>query len=127
MAECKCDCRNNYRRCSNRHSRYEQRYSHALRLLTAIAYAVYFDHRRRTDPEFRRELKRQSRRAARFDRSQAEAASSAHKQAIRDALAEAKTADYPTSNEEREMFFMEQVGQGERLSTDGRLLSSENL
>ena len=42
-------------------------------LRPSTAYAVYFDHKRRTDPEFRKALKRESRKEARAAKEEAEA------------------------------------------------------
>ncbi|MCJ1441583.1 MAG: hypothetical protein MMC23_002072 [Stictis urceolatum] len=84
-----------------------------------LAYAIYFDYKRRTDPEFRKSLKREARRQARIARSQAEAAGEAQKNAVRKAVAEAREEGFPTSVEEKEAYFMEQVAEGERLSQYG--------
>lgn len=80
-----------------------------------VAYAVYFDHKRRTDPEFRKSLKRESRRIAKAAKEEAEAQGAQQKQAIRDAVTEAQEEGFPTSVEEKETFFMNMVGQGEAL------------
>ena len=47
------------------------------------AYAVYFDHKRRTDPEFRKALKRESRKEARAAKEEAEAQGAQQKEAIK--------------------------------------------
>ncbi|KAL8823831.1 MAG: hypothetical protein Q9170_008310 [Blastenia crenularia] len=80
-----------------------------------LAYAVYFDHKRRTDPEFRKALKRESRRIAKAAKEEAEAQGAQQKQAIRQAVTEAQEEGFPTSVEEKESFFMNMVGQGEAL------------
>ena len=85
------------------------------------AYAVYFDHKRRTDPEFRRALKRESRREARVAKEQAEAQTSQQKQLIKDAVASAKEEGFPTDVEDKEAYFMAEVARGEMLCQDGRL------
>ena len=92
--------------------------SSAAWLTSAPAYAVWFDHKRRNDPEFRKELKRSQRRAARIARSQEEAAGQAQREKIKEALKAAKEEGYPSSVEEKEAFFMEQVAQGEQLAND---------
>jgi len=83
-----------------------------------LAYALYFDHKRRTDPEFRKNLKREARREARAARSQAEAAGEAQKHAIKQAVDEAIEEGFPTSVELKEEYFMQQVAAGESLSSD---------
>ena len=83
------------------------------------AYAVYFDHRRRTDPEFRKALKRESRREARAAKEEAEAQGALQKQVIKAAVEEAKAVDYPADVEEKEAYFLGEVGRGEVLCQDG--------
>ena len=85
------------------------------------AYAIYFDHKRQTDPEFRRALKRESRREARIAKTQAEAQGAQQKQAIKAAVASAKDEGFPTDVEDKEAFFMSEVARGEGLCQDGTL------
>jgi import receptor subunit TOM20 len=89
-------------------------------LMPTIAYAVYFDHKRRTDPNFRRQLKKESKRQARAAREEAEAHTVKQKQAIRDAVEEAKEEGFPQDVEEKEAYFMQEVARGEGLSGDGK-------
>ncbi|KAL9005900.1 MAG: hypothetical protein Q9188_001362 [Gyalolechia gomerana] len=84
-----------------------------------VAYAVYFDHKRRTDPGFRKSLKRESRRIAKAAKQEAEAQGAQQKQAVRDAVTEAQEEGFPTTVEEKETFFMNMVGQGEALCQSG--------
>lgn len=78
-----------------------------------LAYAVYFDHRRRTDPEFRRALKRDSKKQARAAKEEAEAQGKEQKKAIRDAVARANEEGFPQDPEEVEAYFMQEVARGE--------------
>lgn len=84
-----------------------------------IAYAIYFDHRRRTDPEFRKALRRESRRQARAVKEEAEAYGARHKEAVKAAVAKAKEEGFPTDVEQKEAFFMNEVARGEALGSDG--------
>jgi len=84
-----------------------------------VAYAIYFDFKRQTDPEFRKALKREARRDARVARSHAEAQSSQQKEAIRKAIATAKEDGFPVDVEDKEAFFMSEVARGETLCQDG--------
>lgn len=84
-----------------------------------LAYAVYFDHKRRSDPEFRKALKRESRREARAAKEEAEAQGVQQKQAIENAVSEAREEGFPTDVEDKEAYFMNEVGQGEVLCQDG--------
>ncbi|KAL8743166.1 MAG: hypothetical protein Q9190_004450 [Brigantiaea leucoxantha] len=80
-----------------------------------LAYAVYFDHKRRTDPEFRKALKRESRRIAKFEKEEAEAQGALQRETIRAAVTEAQDEGFPTNVEEKEAYFMNEVGRGEVL------------
>ncbi|KAF2473771.1 protein import receptor MAS20 [Lindgomyces ingoldianus] len=84
-----------------------------------LAYAVYFDHRRRTDPEFRKQLKRESKRQARAAKEEAEAQGKEQKKAIRDAVERANEEGFPKDPEEVEAYFMQEVAQGEGLCQQG--------
>ncbi len=86
-----------------------------------IAYAVYFDHKRRTDPEFRKSLKREARRQARVAKEEAEAVGAQQKEAIKNAVAEAKEEGFPTDVEEKEAYFMNEVARGETLCQGGEI------
>lgn len=83
------------------------------------AYAVYFDYKRRNDPSFRKELKKQSKRQARVAKEAAEASTVRLKETIKAAVEQAKEEGFPTDVEEKEAYFMQEVGQGEALSGDG--------
>ncbi|ORY18996.1 mitochondrial outer membrane translocase complex, subunit Tom20 domain-containing protein, partial [Clohesyomyces aquaticus] len=84
-----------------------------------LAYAVYFDHRRRTDPEFRKQLKRESKKQARAAKEEAEAQGKEQKKAIRDAVERANEEGFPKDPEEVEAYFMQEVAQGEGLCQQG--------
>ena len=94
--------------------------------ICCIAYAVYFDHKRRTDPNFRKQLKKESKRQARAAKEEAEAHTVRQRQAIRTAVQDAKEEGFPTDVEEKEAYFMQEVARGEGLSSEGepRLLIS---
>ena len=72
--------------------------------------------------EFRRQLNRSKRREARVAREQAESAGKERQQAIRDAVAAAKEEGFPTDVEEKEAYFMTEVGEGEKMCQDGEFL-----
>ena len=83
------------------------------------AYAVYFDHKRRTDPSFRKALKRESRKEARIARVEAEAQGSQQRQAIEVAMRGAREEGFPVDVEDKEAYFMNEVGHGEALCHEG--------
>jgi hypothetical protein len=88
-----------------------------------LAYAVYFDHRRRTDPDFRKALKRDSKKQARAAKEEAEAQGKEQKKAIQEAVARANEEGFPKDPEEVEAYFMQEVAQGEGMCQSGRLTS----
>ncbi|KEY71512.1 hypothetical protein S7711_03578 [Stachybotrys chartarum IBT 7711] len=83
-----------------------------------LAYAVYFDSKRRSHPEFRRNLRRNERRQARVEKEEAEYSTKAFRAAIHAKVDEAKEEGIPSDLEEREAFFNEQMALGEMLSQD---------
>ncbi len=83
------------------------------------AYAVYFDYKRRNDPDFRKALKKESRRQARIAKEEAEVQGKRQKEEIKQAVQEAIEEGFPTDVEEKEAFFMQQIAQGEALAGDG--------
>ncbi|KAL8755987.1 MAG: hypothetical protein Q9184_004650 [Pyrenodesmia sp. 2 TL-2023] len=87
-------------------------------VLSATAYAFYFDHKRRTDPEFRKALKRESRKIAKAAKEEAEAQGQQQRREIRQAVDDRQEEGFPTSVEEKEAFFMNMVGQGENLQSN---------
>lgn len=84
-----------------------------------VAYAAYFDHRRRTDAEFRKSLKREYRKEARAAKEEAEAEGVKKRRAIRQAVDGANEEGFPKSSEEVEAYFMQEVAKGEALCQSG--------
>jgi import receptor subunit TOM20 len=94
----------------------------------ALAYAVYFDHKRRTDAEFRKRLRKEKKK---LDKSAAQEAASAPASGnplgdasvptaeILAAMKSVQDDQVPTTPEEREKYFMAQVEQGEVLCAKG--------
>lgn len=79
---------------------------------------MYFDYRRRSYAEFRRDLRRNERRQVRAERDEAEASTRAQRDAIKIRVDETKAEGFPAGVEEREAYFNEQVMSGEMLSSD---------
>jgi import receptor subunit TOM20 len=84
-----------------------------------LAYAVYFDHKRRNDPDFRKQLKRESKRTQRAAKEQEEAQGQEQKKAIREAVERANEEGFPKDPEEVEGYFMQEVAQGEGMVQKG--------
>ncbi|CDH55511.1 mitochondrial import receptor subunit [Lichtheimia corymbifera JMRC:FSU:9682] len=89
--------------------------------LTAVGlgYVVYFDYKRRSDPNFRKNLKRQRKQAAKVAKAQEEDDKNAKIKLIEKVIVAAAQETYPTTPEEREKYFMEQVAAGEALCGQG--------
>ncbi|RKU49016.1 hypothetical protein DL546_009710 [Coniochaeta pulveracea] len=83
-----------------------------------VAYAIYFDYRRRNNVEFRRALRREERRKARLEKEASEAEGIAHRQKIKAAIDAAKEEGFPTGSDEKEAYFLEQVQNGEVIGAD---------
>ncbi|KAJ5674332.1 Mitochondrial import receptor subunit tom20 [Penicillium maclennaniae] len=84
-----------------------------------LAYAVYFDHKRQTDPEFRKSLKRNNRRLAKVVKEEEAAQGAEQREAIKAAVQRAKQEGFPADLEEKESYFMSQVAKGEGLCAEG--------
>ncbi|KAJ8087027.1 mitochondrial import receptor subunit tom20 [Marasmius tenuissimus] len=88
----------------------------------ALAYAVYFDYKRRNDVGFRKNLKKQKKRVDKsIASSQASLAASTGTATadLRAALEQVKKEPVPASPEQKETYFMSQVATGEQLSLQG--------
>ena len=81
----------------------------------ALAYAVYFDYRRRTDPNLRKMLKKERKKLSKLDQESAKAAENDHKVRVERAVQMAKEEGFPSDSEETEHYFMEQVTLGEQM------------
>ncbi|KAK4081855.1 hypothetical protein Purlil1_11542 [Purpureocillium lilacinum] len=93
--------------------------AHVTEANTATAaYVAWFDYRRRSQADFRRNLRRNERRQARAEKEEAEASTRRQRDAIKLKVDEAKEEGFPAGVEEREAYFNEQVMSGEMLSSD---------
>ncbi|KAJ4479127.1 hypothetical protein J3R30DRAFT_3289650 [Lentinula aciculospora] len=95
--------------------------------LSIVAYAVYFDYKRRNDVDFRKKLKKDKKRV---DKSIASSKASIPSDPsavgvdeVREALELVKAEQVPVSPEEKETYFMTQVASGEQLSLQGPMFS----
>jgi len=85
----------------------------------ALAYAVYFDYKRRSDPNFRRSLKRQAKQVNKAAKDEAVAAEKGQKEKIRSVVDSANEDGFPTDPEKTEEYFMTEVARGEQMCQDG--------
>ncbi|KAJ3740960.1 hypothetical protein DFH05DRAFT_1507880 [Lentinula detonsa] len=95
--------------------------------LSIVAYAVYFDYKRRNDVDFRKKLKKDKKRV---DKSIASSkaslppdSSAVSADELREALEQVKAEQVPASPEQKEAYFMAQVASGEQLSLKGPMFS----
>jgi len=87
--------------------------------LGGLAYALYFDHRRRTDPAFRKSLKKQHKKVSKLSAEEARAGERAQKDKIKRVVEEANEEGFPRDPEETEGYFMQEVARGEGMCQDG--------
>ena len=85
----------------------------------ALAYAVYFDYRRRNDAEFRKHLRKQHKKVSRAKEEEAKASERSQKDKIKRVVEEANEEGFPKDPEETEGYFMHEVARGEGMCTDG--------
>ncbi|EIN10928.1 MFS general substrate transporter [Punctularia strigosozonata HHB-11173 SS5] len=89
-----------------------------------VAYAAYFDYKRRNDADFRRKLRKEKKKV---DKTKSQASSnegsSARPEELREALERLRNEELPTTAEEREQFFTAQVGMGEQLIMQGPMFA----
>lgn len=109
----------------------------AVAIAAGLAYAVYFDHKRRNDVEFRKKLsksfiffsalsnsshiekdRKRVKQSMAQDDGQAEARDAIHA-ALKEALQVIRKEEPPKTIEEKEAYFMTQVGIGEQLAAQG--------
>ncbi|KAI0368072.1 MAS20-domain-containing protein [Pilatotrama ljubarskyi] len=87
-----------------------------------VAYAVYFDYKRRNDTEFRKKLRKEKKKVTKQTQqaqTQAEAASSVSPAEIAAALLKIREEEVPASPDEKEAYFIMQVQVGEQLAQKG--------
>jgi import receptor subunit TOM20 len=91
-------------------------------LTGVIAYAAYFDHRRRTDPQFRKSLKKQYKNFEKQRKANADAANFERTKTIRKLVEKMNTAGYPSDPEEQETYFLKYLALAEKLQS-GELIN----
>ncbi|OJD40236.1 mitochondrial import receptor subunit [Diplodia corticola] len=84
-----------------------------------VAYAFYFDYKRRNDADFRKALKRESKKQARAAKEEAEAGAAQQRILIREAVDRSNEEGFPRDPEEVEGYFMQEVAHGEQMTQDG--------
>ena len=75
-------------------------FGHLLTCLPNLGYAIFFDYKRRNDPNFRKQLKKESKRQARAAKEEAEQSTIRQRQAIKETVEMAKEEGFPEDVEE---------------------------
>ncbi|KAG1147105.1 hypothetical protein G6F37_002868 [Rhizopus arrhizus] len=92
----------------------------ASSLITAsIGYIIYFDYKRRNDPTFRKQLKKERKQAAKVAKEAENAPQESRLKFFERVIVESAKETYPTTPEDKEKYFMEQVTAGETLAAQG--------
>lgn len=68
--------------------------------ITITGYAIFFDYKRRNDPNFRKQLKKESKRQARAAKEEAEQSTIRQREAIKETVEVAKEEGFPIDVEE---------------------------
>ena len=84
-----------------------------------LAYALYFDYKRRNDVEFRKNLNKQKKKTAKAAKAEAEGNANKERREIRAMVDEANEEGYPEKAEDKEAYFMEKLTEGETLCANG--------
>ncbi|CAO3685351.1 hypothetical protein G6F70_005112 [Rhizopus microsporus] len=88
-------------------------------LTVGIGYMFYFDYKRRNDPQFRKQLKRERKQAAKAAKEAENESKESKLKLFERVIVESARENYPTTPEAKEKYFMEQVTIGETLCGQG--------
>ncbi|KAI0353457.1 MAS20-domain-containing protein [Trametes cingulata] len=87
-----------------------------------VAYAVYFDYKRRNDTEFRKKLRKEKKKVTKQTQqaqAQAQAAATVNPAEIAAAILKIREEEVPATPDEKEAYFIMQVQTGEQLAQQG--------
>ncbi|KAJ9117558.1 hypothetical protein QFC22_004408 [Naganishia vaughanmartiniae] len=84
-----------------------------------VGYAAWFDYKRRNDPVFRKNLKREHKKVHASAAKEEKLRKVKNTALLKSSLVEISQETLPTSPQEREQYFMEQVAMGEGLAATG--------
>ena len=88
-----------------------------------LAYALYFDYKRRNDSTFRKQLKLQSRKQAKIAKYEAEEGRRKEQRMIRIVVDAAEEEGYPRDAGVKEQYFGERISEAETSLSNGRSIS----
>ncbi|KAG0768786.1 hypothetical protein G6F57_004559 [Rhizopus arrhizus] len=89
-----------------------------------IGYLIYFDSKRRNDPNFKKQLKRERKKQTKAEKEIKKEELMTVEQLVQDVLKTVSQETFPEAPEEKEKYFMEQVAAGEALCQQGLLNES---
>ncbi|KAI8970522.1 MAS20 protein import receptor-domain-containing protein [Pilobolus umbonatus] len=92
-----------------------------------IGYIVYFDYKRRNDPVFKKELKRERKRKAKQEKKTVEEQAHTVEELINSILETVDKEEFPISPEEKEKYFIDHIGVGESLCAKGEPFYNESI
>ncbi|ORX49502.1 protein import receptor MAS20 [Hesseltinella vesiculosa] len=94
-------------------------YAAGAAAVVGVSFLFYFDYKRRNNPDFRRKLKRDRKKAAKLAKQTEEDDKQTMIKLIEHVIVSAAREQYPKTPEEMEKFFMTQVAEGESLCAQG--------
>lgn len=94
-------------------------YSAAAAFALTSAYAAYFDYKRRNDPNFRKNLKKEKKRHQKAQRAQAAAQNADQRSRLRETIIQVQAEGFPTDVGEKEAYFISEIARGESLCSEG--------
>ncbi|KAI8875412.1 hypothetical protein K501DRAFT_263838 [Backusella circina FSU 941] len=92
-----------------------------------IGYLVYFDQKRRSDPDFKKRLKRERKLNAKKEKVAKEEEVATVEELVKEVLKAVSKEEFPESAEDKEKYFMEQVGIGEELCKQGEAYYDQSV
>ncbi|KAI7863074.1 mitochondrial outer membrane translocase complex, subunit Tom20 domain-containing protein [Spinellus fusiger] len=84
-----------------------------------IGYGVYFDYSRRSDPDFRKRLRRERRLASKATKESEEKSQLKKMALVEHVIVAASKETYPVSLEDKEQYFITKIAEGEALCEKG--------
>ncbi|KAI8887040.1 protein import receptor MAS20 [Backusella circina FSU 941] len=93
--------------------------SAGVAITATVGYMIYWDSKRRSDPAFRKQLRRERKLAAKASKDAEVSSKESKLQLLERVIVESAQEQYPTSPEGKEKYFMDMVSQGETLCAQG--------
>ncbi|KAI7889235.1 MAS20 protein import receptor-domain-containing protein [Mucor mucedo] len=101
--------------------------SSAILATFGIGYLVYFDQKRRTDPNFKKQLKRERKKASKAVKVSQEKELVTVEALVKNVMEIISKENFPETAEAKEAYFMEQVSMGETLCGQGEAYYEQSV